>query len=119
MIDLFKGDDFLESYAPGDVIFELGDDADCMFAVIDGSVELRHGERVLEVVKTGGVFGEVALIDDSPRSATAVAKTPCKIARVDEKRFLWLVEQKPLFSLQVMRVLARRLRRQTATDQAV
>ena len=117
MIKLFKGDDHLESYAPGDVIFELGEEADCMFAVIDGSIELRHGERVLEIVKAGGIFGELALIDNSPRSATALAKTPCKIARVDENRFLWLVERNPLFSLQVMRVLARRLRRQTATDQ--
>jgi CRP/FNR family transcriptional regulator, cyclic AMP receptor protein len=58
------------------------------------------------------LFGEMALIDAAPRSATAVAKTDAKIVPVGEKQFLFLVSRTPHFALNVMRTLARRLRAQ-------
>ena len=54
----------------------------------------------------------MALIDDSPRSATAVALTDVTLAPIKENQFLFLVQNTPFFALSVMRVLARRLRRQ-------
>jgi CRP-like cAMP-binding protein len=53
----------------------------------------------------------MALLDKTPRSATAVAKTDCKLVAVDERRFKFLVQQTPHFSLQLMRIIADRLRR--------
>jgi len=53
---------------------------------------------------------EMALIDARERSATAIAKSDCRLAPVDQKRFLFMVQQTPFFSLDVMRVLVRRLR---------
>jgi CRP-like cAMP-binding protein len=53
----------------------------------------------------------MALIDGKTRSATAIAGTDCKIAVINEKRFLWLVEQTPRFALQMMQVITQRLRR--------
>ncbi|HEU5100134.1 MAG TPA: Crp/Fnr family transcriptional regulator [Roseiflexaceae bacterium] len=59
----------------------------------------------------GGIVGEMALIDDRPRSATAVAATDCRLVPIDERRFTFLVQQTPMFALAVMRVMAERLRR--------
>jgi len=58
--------------------------------------------------------GEMALIDSSARSATAVARTDCELIPVDDKRFMFLVQQTPFFAIHVMRVLADRLRKTNA-----
>ena len=79
---------------------------------MDGEVEIRSGIRWFETVGQNGIFGEMALIDESPRSATAVALTDVTVAPITEKQFLFLVKHMPTFALMVMRVLAKRLRRQ-------
>ena len=76
-----------------------------------GEVEIRVGERAVEVVGPAGIFGEMAMIDGAPRTATAVARSDCKLVPIDEKRFQFLVQQTPYFAIEVMRVLAGRLRR--------
>ena len=75
-----------------------------------GEVEIRLGNRVLEKLSNYNFFGEMALIDSTPRSATAVAITDVKLVPVGEKQFLFLVSNTPYFALNVMRILARRLR---------
>jgi len=94
------------------MIFEEGDRGDEFFFVVRGQVEIRSGDRSFETVGPDGIFGEMALIDDSPRSATAVALTDVTLAPIKENQFLFLVQNAPFFALSVMRVLARRLRRQ-------
>jgi CRP-like cAMP-binding protein len=56
----------------------------------------------------------LALIDRSPRSATAIAKTDCVLIKIDERQFLYLVQETPFFALIVMRTMAARLRRRNA-----
>ena len=58
----------------------------------------------------------MALIDHSPRSATARAQTDCKVALIDERRFMFLVQETPFFALRVMGVMANRLRRNTPAE---
>ncbi len=96
----------------GKTIFREGDRGDEFFIVVRGQVEIRSGERHFETLGPDGIFGEMALIDDSPRSATAVALTDVTLAPIKENQFLFLVQNAPFFALSVMRVLARRLRRQ-------
>ena len=60
------------------------------------------------------IFGEMALIDAAPRSATAIAASDVKLVPVGEKQFLFLVSRTPHFALNIMRVLARRLRAQNS-----
>jgi CRP/FNR family transcriptional regulator, cyclic AMP receptor protein len=79
---------------------------------VRGKVEIRSGNRRFETVGPNGIFGEMALIDDSPRSATVVALTDVTLAPIQEQQFLFMVEHTPFFALRVMRVLANRLRRQ-------
>jgi CRP-like cAMP-binding protein len=98
-------------YAAGDVIFAEGDKGDAMFVVRTGEVAIERGSRVMETLGGGGVFGEMALIDGSPRSATVRAKTDCEVAPINEKTFLFLVHETPFFAIAVMRTLADRLRR--------
>ncbi len=97
-------------FKAGDVIFKEGDAAAEFFVIQSGRVEIRHGDRVLDTLSDHAIFGEMALIDPAPRSATAVAATDARLVPVGEKQFLFLVSRTPYFALNVMRVLARRLR---------
>src|SRR6266403_706273 len=94
----------------GEIIFKEGDEADQLFVIKSGQIEIQLGNRTLAELSANSIFGEMALIDDAPRSATAVAKTDAELAPISEKQFLFLVSQTPFFALKVMRVLARRLR---------
>jgi len=64
----------------------------------------------VETVEEGGLLGEMSLVDDRERSASAVALVDCELVPIDEKRFLFLVQETPFFALEVMRTMARRLR---------
>jgi len=101
---------------PGQVIFRAGDDGREMFIVRTGSVDLKIGETVLETVGQGGIFGELALVDPAPRSATAVAGPDCTLVLVDSGSFQDLVRRVPGLALEVMKVMARRLRRTNPTE---
>jgi CRP/FNR family cyclic AMP-dependent transcriptional regulator len=94
----------------GEVVFKEGDAADQLFVIKSGEVTIQSGNRTLAELSTNHIFGEMALIDDAPRSATAVARTDVELVPISEKQFLFLVSQTPFFALKVMRVLARRLR---------
>jgi CRP-like cAMP-binding protein len=100
------------NFAAGATIFREGEQGDEFFVVVRGKVEIRTGDRRLEILGPRGIFGEMALIDDSPRSATVVALTDVTVAPIKEEQFLFLVRHMPVFALKVMRVLAIRLRRQ-------
>jgi CRP/FNR family cyclic AMP-dependent transcriptional regulator len=99
-----------KSFAPGQVVFESGAPAECMYVVAEGEVEIAFDNGRVEVVGQEGILGEMALIDHQPRSATARARTACRLVEIPEKRFLYLVHETPHFALEVMRVLAGRLR---------
>jgi CRP-like cAMP-binding protein len=95
----------------GTVIFDVGDARDYMYAVVAGQVEIYVNGHLVETVGPGGIFGEMALIDKEARTGRAVAKTDAKVVAVDERRFLFLVQQTPNFAIHLLRVLSDRLRR--------
>jgi CRP/FNR family transcriptional regulator, cyclic AMP receptor protein len=70
-------------------------------------------QRAVETLHCGEVFGVGALVSTGPRPYTAIAKTACKLAFLDEKRFLFVVQETPLFALQVMKSYSERLNRLT------
>jgi len=104
------------TFNAGETIFKEGDPATELYVIQSGRVEIRLGNRLLDTLSERSIFGEMALIDAAPRSATAVAASDVTLIPVGEKQFLFLVSQTPFFALNVMRVLARRLR---AMNQAV
>src|SRR6476469_9509479 len=95
--DLFRQDNDALQLAPGDVLFREGDKRDKMYVLLEGEVDVRLGDYVVETAKEGALIGEMALIDDSPRAANAVAKMPCRLAKIDKRRFHFLVQQHPQF----------------------
>ena len=114
--DMFRNQTDFQTFPSGETIFRQGDPRTFMFVVNEGAVEIRLGDKTVEVVEPGGIFGEMAMIDGEPRTATAIARTDCKLIPIDQKRFQFLVQQTPYFAIEVMRVLAERLRR---TDKLV
>ena len=100
-----------KTFSAGETIFKKGDRGDVMYGVIEGQVEIVNDGKTIATVGKDDVFGEMALIDKSPHSASAIAKTDCKLAIVNEHLFLFLVQETPTFALQVMSVMADRIRR--------
>ncbi|AMW27995.1 MULTISPECIES: cyclic nucleotide-binding domain-containing protein [Oscillatoriales] len=95
----------------GEVIFEEGEPGDLMYGILEGEVDFVVKGKVIETLKKGDVFGEGALVHpEKTRASTAIAKTGCKLATMDERRFLFAIQQTPLFALLVMRSFSNRLR---------
>lgn len=110
-INIFRSSTDTEALEPGDTLFAEGDQGDAMFAVVEGEIELSRSGSVIETVGPGGILGELALVDPAPRSAAARARTSARVVRVDQRQFTFLVHEHPTFALQVMTVMAERLRR--------
>ncbi len=81
-----------------------------MYAIVSGRIDVLTYGKVLEQVGPGGIVGEMALIDDGPRSAAALAAEPSEVLVISRDLFLTLVREDPAFALYVMSVLAGRVR---------
>jgi CRP-like cAMP-binding protein len=114
--EVFYQPDQVREFQPGELIFEAGTPGEEMFLVQTGEVDIQIGGRVVETVGPEHFFGELALIDDGPRSATAVARTPCRLVALNQRRFAFLVDEMPFFAINVMKVMADRLRRTAVAD---
>ena len=110
-ISLFDADDTAFTIAAGQVIFREGDTADRMYAVVEGKVDITIKGHLLETVGAGGIFGEMSLIEDRHRNGTATVTVDAKLVNIDRKRFLFLVQQNPYFAIQLMQIMAARLRK--------
>ena len=105
----------INEFGVDDVIFEEGSTGRELFVVLDGKVEIAKlsgaGKTVIVTLGKGEFFGEMAVIDGSSRSATAIAAAPnTKVMRINHARFVYLVSQQPAFALMVMDALSKRLR---------
>src|ERR1700727_2104946 len=98
VIGLFRNAQRIVEAPAGTVIFNQGDFGEEMYGIVDGSVELRTANRVIATLGVDDVFGEMALIDKSPRSATASTTSHTTLAVIDRQRFLFLVQETPLFA---------------------
>lgn len=112
--DLFRHDTDLIILAPGEALFREGERGDEMFVLLEGELDVMAGAKIVDSAQAGALLGEMALIDGSPRSASALARTPCKLAKINLRRFHFLVQQNPFFATHVMQVLANRLRKMNA-----
>ena len=97
-------------FAAGDAVFREGDRPRCMYVVLDGTVEVRRRDRVIEVVGPGQALGIVSLLDGEIRTVTAEAVTPCEVAAIDLRKFRFMIDETPHFAWYVMGELAHRLR---------
>jgi CRP/FNR family transcriptional regulator, cyclic AMP receptor protein len=95
----------------GEKVFLEGEAGDEMYMVRSGRVDVITYGSVLENIRAGGIFGELALIDDAPRSAAAIAAEPTEVVAISKPAFLAIVRDDPQFALRVMGLLASRIRR--------
>ncbi|AFY99160.1 Crp/Fnr family transcriptional regulator [Calothrix sp. PCC 6303] len=98
-------------FAANQIIFEEGQPGDLMYGVLEGEVDISVNGKVAETIQSGDIFGSGVLVGIQNRTYTATAKTDCKLAFLDEKRFLFAVQETPTFALQVMRSYSQRLSR--------
>jgi CRP-like cAMP-binding protein len=101
----------LRRFDAGERIFLEEDSGDCMYVVLSGMVDVITFGTVLETVGPGGMFGEMAVIDEGPRSAAAMAKEATEVAVIDKATFLAILREEPEFVLRIMQLLSGRIRR--------
>jgi CRP/FNR family cyclic AMP-dependent transcriptional regulator len=113
-LDFFKHGGKAERIPAGETIFAEGRKGlifrDKMYLLISGDVELMMRKKVITTLKAGEIFGELAAIDGAPRTASAMAKTNCRVIGLDEKQFYAALRKKPGFALMLMSVMINRLR---------
>lgn len=112
--ELFHHETELQALPAGQVLFKQGEPGGLMYVLMSGTAEITVHNRVVETAGAGTILGEMAMIDDAPRSATVMAKSDCKVLAIERERFNFLIQQTPNFALYVMRVIAERLRRADA-----
>ncbi len=112
LVELFRDEAHPQTFKEGHTIIHEGEVGHLMYVVLEGHVEITIRGQLLDVIAPGGSFGEMALVDNSPRSATARARSNCTLAAVDKTRFQKLIQSSPDFALAVMKTLAHRLRRE-------
>jgi CRP/FNR family cyclic AMP-dependent transcriptional regulator len=105
----------VQSLGNHEMIFREGDPGKHMYVILDGAVEIRKrtGEkssRTMITLKKGDIFGEMAVVEGKPRSATAIAATDCRLLRLDEEAFYDLVLKNPDFAVKMIKTLSSRLR---------
>lgn len=107
--------------APDEVLFEEGAGGHAMYVVQSGSVRVARGRdgqrREIATLGEGSLFGEMALLDEAPRSATVTGGPGgARLVEIDHALFIYLVGQQPAFALLVMQSMARRLRSKLEAD---
>jgi CRP-like cAMP-binding protein len=100
----------VERVAQSMVFFTENQNSDRMYLLEEGEVSLTRGGKPIDVVKAGEIFGEMAAISRLPRSATAVARTACRVVSLDAKQFQRAIQKMPEFALMLMNILINRLR---------
>jgi CRP/FNR family cyclic AMP-dependent transcriptional regulator len=109
------GDQAVVRYEKGKIIMIAGQAGALMYVVTEGRVGISIRGAVVDRVGPGGIFGEMALIDQSPRAANAVAETDCALLAINRNVFVSLVKSEPSFGIALLSGMAERLRH-TATS---
>ncbi len=109
LLGVFKNSEDLVEIPAGEVIITEGEPGNRMYIVVNGEVDISLKRRKLGSVLAGEIVGEMALINEDVRSATATAKTDCQLALIDQGSFKLLLKHVPDFAQHVMNVLTTRL----------
>ncbi len=109
-IEVFSHNTARVTLQAGQALFREGDEGNHMYVLETGTAEVIVQNRIVETLAHGSIVGEIGLVSPGPHSASVIAKTDCEFVAIDEKRFQFLVQQTPYFAIQVMRLMAERLR---------
>lgn len=99
-----------ENLAQGAALFVEDQKGDTMYYVLEGEIGIVRGKKNIDIVKTGEIIGELALLSQQPRNASAVARTPCRVIALEAARFPVAIQRAPEFALMLMNIMINRLR---------
>lgn len=116
IFDLFRREPYFVTLRAGEYLFQEDQPSEeKMYVLVAGRADIYVRGRIVEAAAPGTIVGEMGIISPhEPRSASVLAVTDCEFVEIAPKRFNFLVAEAPYFALEIMRVLAERLRR---TDQ--
>ena len=107
----FQGARTVTSVQSGVPLFNEGESGKNMYVLMEGTVSILVGGKLVEVAEPGSLLGEMALVNSSVRSATAITRSDCRVISINSLQFDLLVRESPEFARHVMEVMANRLRR--------
>lgn len=96
-------------FAAGKVILSAGAAGAFMYVVLEGRVAISVGDKVVERIGPGGIFGEIALVDRSTRAASATADSACTLLAINRTQFISLVKANPVFGASLLKAIAQRM----------
>lgn len=108
--DLFRLDPEFIKIKAGEILFREGDHGDDMYVLISGKAVVSIGGVPIAECTQGDFVGEMAVVDGSPRYGTVTAQTNCKFVVINKARFHFLIDDTPGFALEVIRIMAKRLK---------
>lgn len=104
-----------KEYQHGDIVVRQGEDAHCMYVIQEGQAEVivedGHRQTLVDVMGPGEVFGEMAILDPQPRTATVRARGTMRALTIDKKTFLKRVQEDPTLALSILRSLSTRVKK--------
>ncbi|MEW5692382.1 MAG: cyclic nucleotide-binding domain-containing protein [Candidatus Hydrogenedentota bacterium] len=111
-VDLFKK--YGVTFNENEIIFCEHEKGDKMYIIMNGEVKIsrigRTHEQVLAILKEGDIFGEMAIVEDKPRSATAVSLTSTRLLAFGKEDFDFIFDREPELAVKLIRILAKRLK---------
>ncbi len=110
-LSIFADTADVRTFAPGEYCFREGETGQEMFVILAGTADIMLRGKTLDTLGPGSLFGEMAVIDHRARSADVVARSEIRVAPIDQERFIYLITHHPFFAIEVMKVMADRLRR--------
>jgi len=110
IVEMFRYSNISQEFSTSDIIFKQGAYADKMYVIVDGDVEIDVDGRIVATLTPGNIVGEMALVDNLPRSATAIAKTSCRLVPIDRNNFIYIVKEHPQFALFIIKDLSYKIR---------
>jgi CRP-like cAMP-binding protein len=94
----------------GDVLMVEGEDGDAFFVIVDGTIRVERGDRTIRSMTAGGFLGEIALVDQRPRTATATCVTDARLLEVRQHEFERLLDTLPAVRAKIRAAIDRRSR---------
>lgn len=110
-IGIFQKQPVHQKFSAGEVIFEQGQPGEYMYGILEGKIDISVNGKIVETIEAGEVFGVGVLVGVNNRTYTAIAQTDCTLTYLDDKRFLFAVQETPMFALMVIKNYSERLTR--------
>ncbi len=110
-VEIFQKTPSPQTFLAGEVIFQEGQLGNIAYGIIEGEVDLLVKGQVVETIKKGDIFGEGALVQpEGIRASTAIAKIDCLIGWLERQRFLFAIENTPMFAVELLKSFSTRTR---------